>query len=308
MKIGLIDVDGHNFPNLALMKISAHHKSIGNDVSWYDCFNNYDIVYKSKVFTFTNDFNYEIRADEIIKGGTGYNMDNDLFCDNQIPDYDLYSNCSWYKKDVSYGFLTRGCIRKCEWCVVPKKEGLLKPYMDIEYVAQRNKKVVLMDNNILASDYGLDQIKKIIDLGIYVDFNQGLDARIIAENDDIAQLLSKVKWLKQLRMACDTFGMMKYVQEATLKLRKYDCKPNEFFIYVLLRDLDDSYERINFCKTLNLKAFAQPYRDFNNKNQIIPRWQTDMARYCNITSIFKSIDFKEYEPRIGFKCINYFTN
>ena len=307
MKIGLIDVDGHNFPNLALMKISAYHKRIGDNVSWYDMFSEYDIVYKSKVFTFTPDYEYEIRSNKVIIGGTGYNMDNDLFCDNEIPDYDIYSNCHWYKSGVSYGFLTRGCIRKCEWCVVPKKEGMLKPYMDIEYVAQNNKSVVLMDNNILASDYGIEQIKKIISLGLKVDFNQGIDARIIAENDYIAELLGKVKWLNQLRMACDTFGMMKYVKEATEKLRFYGAKPKEYFIYVLLRELEDSYDRINFCKANKLKAFAQPYRDFNNKNQVIPRWQKDMARYCNIKSIYESVDFKEYEPRKGFKCISYFS-
>ena len=97
MKIGLIDVDGHNFPNLALMKISAYHTKIGDIVEWYDMFSEYDIVYKSKVFTFTKDYDYEIRSNCIVSGGTGYNMGNDLFCDNEIPDYDLYSNCGWYK-------------------------------------------------------------------------------------------------------------------------------------------------------------------------------------------------------------------
>lgn len=123
MKIGLIDVDGHNYPNLALMKISAWHKSQGDDVEWYSPFaEHYDVVYMSKVFTHTNDYGYFINnADKIEKGGTGYDIKKDLpeDIDRLQPDYDLYC----IDKNTAYGFLTRGCIRKCPWCVVPKKEG-----------------------------------------------------------------------------------------------------------------------------------------------------------------------------------------
>ena len=305
-KIGLIDVDGHNFPNLALMKISAYHKSIGDTVQWYNIFNDFDIVYKAKVFSFTNDY-YEFinNSKEIIIGGTGYNKYNNYEHDNIQPDYQLYQNASWYDNKTAYGFITRGCTRNCEWCIVPKKEGKIKPYMDIEEIAKDKKKVILMDNNILASDFGLQQIEKIIKLGLKVDFNQGLDARIIAENNNIAILLSKVKWLNYLRMSCDSEGMKEYVKKAIYLLRKYNCKPKQYFIYVLLKELNNSYERINFCKGLNLKAFAQPYRDFT-RNQIIPQWQLDMARYTNHKAIYFSIDFKKYQPRKNFCCKEYF--
>lgn len=306
MQIGLIDVDGHKYPNLALMKISAYHKAQGDNVKWYDIFDEYDIVYKAKVFTFTPDYNLHItNSKQVVNGGTGYGIYDGLPNDRIQPDYCLYQSASWYQKDVAYGFLTRGCIRKCDWCIVPKKEGKLTSYMDIEEIIGDKKKIILMDNNILASDYGLQQIEKIVKLGIRVDFNQGLDARIIANNIEIVKLLSKVKWLNPLRMACDTASMKEPVLKATELLRENGCKPSNYFIYVLLRELEDSYDRINFCKENKLDPFAQPFRDFT-PNQVIPQWQKDMAHYVNKKSILTSIDFKEFKPRNGFMCREYF--
>lgn len=126
MRIGLIDVDRLNnrkgkkpYPNLAMMKISAYHKHQGDVVEWYDGFSRYDRVYMSKVFNFTPDYPYCIQADEIIKGGTGYDITAKLPAEIErfAPDYDLYE----VPKDIAYGFLTRGCPNKCKWCVVPKK-------------------------------------------------------------------------------------------------------------------------------------------------------------------------------------------
>ena len=74
MKIGLLDVDGHNFPNLPLMKISAYHKQRGDDVEFLFPLEHYDRVYVSKVFgeEYSDDYLYAIDADEVIYGGTGY--------------------------------------------------------------------------------------------------------------------------------------------------------------------------------------------------------------------------------------------
>lgn len=121
MKVALIDVDGHNFPNLALMKISAYHKAKGDKVEWHFGFSEYDRVYMSKVFTFTEEFNMCINAKEIVRGGTGYDLKNKLpsEIEHQYPDYSLYSNAN-----TAYGFLTRGCPRNCPFCIVGEKEGL----------------------------------------------------------------------------------------------------------------------------------------------------------------------------------------
>lgn len=138
MNIGLIAVDSQ-YPNLALMKISAYHKQQGDNVEWYSMFGNYDIVYMAKVFTFTPDYQYAIpNADHIEKGGTGYDIVKKLpeYIDRLQPDYDLYG----IDPNLAYGFLTRGCPNKCKWCIVPKKEGKVTPYMDIEEIAQDRKK------------------------------------------------------------------------------------------------------------------------------------------------------------------------
>jgi len=305
MKIGLIDVDGHNYPNLALMKLSAYHKSINNSVEWYTPFNEYDIVYKAKVFTFTPDYpNYINNSNTVINGGTGYDYTTTLPIDNIQPDYSLYPISKWYDNKTAYGFITRGCIRKCKWCLVPNKEGDIRPYMSIEEIIQDKKQAILMDNNILASDFGIKQIERIIDLKIKVDFNQGLDSRIVLNNKDIIKLLFKVQWLRYIRLACDSMAMIDIINRTVNELRFNNFK-KKIFCYVLLNDLQDSYDRLIFCKSIKITPFAQPYRDFT-PNQIIPQWQSDMARWCNHKAIFETTDFMDYEPRKGFKCREYF--
>ena len=137
MNIALIDIDGHNFPNLPLMKLSAYHKNRGDNVEWYiDLMEEtYDKIYASKVFTYTLDKIYPKRT---IKGGTGYNLFNELSgkIEHIYPDYDLYNI-----KNVAYGFLTRGCSNKCSWCIVPKKEGNIRANADITEFWNGQKKV-----------------------------------------------------------------------------------------------------------------------------------------------------------------------
>lgn len=288
MKIGLIDVDGHNFPNLALMKISAYHKSIGDLVEWVTI-GDYNKTYMSKVFTFSQDITFGLsNYGEIIKGGTGYNnIVLPDFIDSMCPDYSIYP-----KFKEAYGFLTRGCPNKCDWCIVPKKEGNIKPYSDIEDFLDSRKSVVLMDNNVLASEHGLRQIEKITRLKIKIDFNQGLDARIIAKNEHIAELLGKVRWLKPLRMACDTVSQMPYIEKATELLRKHNVTPKRYFIYVLVKEIEDAMKRVEFLDKLGLDPFAQPYRNFiNNK---VDKELNRFARWVNHKAIFRSVEFKNY--------------
>ena len=290
MKIGIHTPD-KKFPNLALMKLSAYHKAKGDSVSWYEpLFNHADIIYSSKVFNYSHDDPY--LPPDAIKGGTGYDLKNKLSdeIDRMCPDYSIYPF-----NDKSYGYLTRGCPNKCSWCIVPEKEGGIRAYMDIDDILCGKKKVVLMDNNVLAHDHGLEQIEKMIRLGIKVDFNQGLDARIIADNSDIAELLSKLRWLKPLRMACDTKSQMKHIEKATSLLRKFGTTPSNYFVYVLVKDIPDALERVNFLKKLKLDPFAQPYRDFDNN--ILPSVeQKRFARWVNHKAIFKTVEYKNYVP------------
>lgn len=152
MKIGLIDVDGHNFPNLALMKLSAWHKSRGDTVEWWWGFGRYDRVYMSKVFdeTYTQDVPEPLNTSEIIKGGTGYGLGNKLPDDIEhiYPDYSLYPQ---FTTDTAYGFLSRGCPRGCHFCIVAKKEGRSsKKTANLHEWWSGQKYIKLLDPNLLA--------------------------------------------------------------------------------------------------------------------------------------------------------------
>lgn len=287
MKIALHDADKTNFPNLALMKISAKFKKHNHNVMFYDSklFDQYDEIYSSKVFTFTK----TPKPPNAIYGGIGYK--NNILLDEETehicPDYSLYG------VNVSYGFLTRGCPRKCPWCVVPTKEGKIRPHADINEFL-RHDKAILMDNNVLACDHGIQQIEKIITLGIRVDFNQGLDAQLI--DTTIAKLLSKVKWLVPIRLACDTHSQMKSIQKAVTELRWQNTTPTRYSCYAMITNIDEALERVKFLKGLNLDIFAQPYIDYNDKIKPSDE-QKDFARWVNHKAIFKSVPWEDYRRR-----------
>lgn len=305
MNIGLLAVDS-NYPNLALMKISGYHKALGDNVEWYNPLCAYDKVYMAKVFSFTPDYGYYINAGEIEKGGTGYDVSKQLPppMERMTPDYDLYN----VDRFLAYGFLTRGCPNRCKWCIVPKKEGPIAPYMDVEDIAVNGRNnLILMDNNILASNYGLGQIEKIVKLKLHVDFNQGLDARLVTE--DIAKLLAQVKWIKRIRFGCDTPGQIAECERATTLIDKYGYKGEYFFYCILLDDFKESFTRVNHWRQKGGRflPYCQPYRDLNNPRQVIPQWQKDLAGWADKKWIFRSCEFKDFAPRKGFKCIEYFN-
>ena len=232
MRIGLLDVDGHNFPNLALMKLSAYHKAKGDKVEWYSIFaEKYDILYMAKVFTHTEDYGLIIsNADKIIKGGTGYDIHSRLpeEAEKIVPDYSIYP---FIDSKTAYGFLTRGCIRKCAWCIVPKKEGMVQPYQDVDEIAVDGRtNLILMDNNILAAgEYGLQQLEKIAERGYKVDFNQAMDARLVT--DEIAKLMSRIKWINYIRFGCDTPPKSKNAKGRSIYYVHTDIRKN--FSYIL---------------------------------------------------------------------------
>ena len=308
-KIGLVDVDGHNFPNLALMKLSSWHKAHGDKVEWYNIMGEYDIVYMSKVFTHTPEYGYSIiNAKEIIKGGTGYDLHSTLpeTAEKVVPDYSIYP---FIDNKTAYGFLTRGCIRKCPWCIVPKKEGAVKPYQDVDEIAVDGRtNLILMDNNILAAgDYGLSQLGKIIERKYRVDFNQAMDARLVTH--PISKQLAQIKWLKYIRFGCDTPSQIDDCERAINLIREAGYK-GEFMLFTMLHgSIDECYHRVSYWRgkyNWKVTAQAQPFLNLTSVHQDIPRWQKDMARWSMRKWLYKSIDFKDYQPRKGFKCNEYF--
>lgn len=314
MNIGLIDVDGHNgYPNLALMKISAFHKAQGDNVEWANpLFGDYDRVYKSKVFTFTPD-NNDIYDCEIIRRGTGYDLRKELptEIDRLQPDYSIYPQID---DKTAYGFATRGCPNKCSFCIVPRKEGAIRPYMDIDEIAQggHRPKVHLMDNNSLACDYGIEQLKKIVDRGYRIDYKQAIDSRLITP--DIADLLARVHWLEPIKFGCDSPRQIQTCERVMALIdrccEKIGRKPRNYLLFtIIMGDINECYERITYWRKFpRVRVHAQPMREFNNPQQVIPQWQRDMARWADRKEFYRSIDFKDFMPRKGFKCEQYFFN
>ena len=291
MRIGLIDVDGHSgFPNLALMKLSAWHKAQGDDVEWYEpLMPEYDKVYMSKVFTFTEDYQWAINARQIVKGGTGYGLYEDLTeeIEYTFPDYSIYP-----KYKAAIGFLTRGCVRKCPWCIVPKKEGWIHAVNTLDKIKRPDSRdIVFLDNNVLASEHGIAQIEDMIGKDVRIDFNQAMDARLVTP--EIAKILSMVKWIGgTLRFACDTSSMIPVVERAVRLLGENGVKPYRISVYTLIQDVDESLKRIEAMDALGVNPFGQPYRDFNGGEPT--EEQKRLARWCNMKAVHKTTSYENY--------------
>jgi len=286
MKIGLHDHENNKYPNLALMKISAWHKKIGDSVEWFNpLFGNFNKVYSSKVFTWTPESPY--LPDDAIIGGAGSGNFDKLpdEIEHICPDYSIYNYV-----DKSYGFLTRGCVRDCSFCSVRQREGYIKKNADIPEFC-KHKEVILMDNNVLSCEHGLEQIDKIAKLGLRVDFNQGLDARLI--DSSVAKRLSKIKWVRHIRLACDSAAMIEPIRKAVELLRWHNAATAELFCYVLVKDIDDALERVRFLKGLYILPFAQPFRDKDGTPPTLE--QKQFARWCNHKAAYKSSTWNEYK-------------
>lgn len=290
MKIRLIDVDSHNFPNLALMKISAYHKSKGDDVAFYNPLFDIDtdLIYQSKVFSFSPDYDFVYPTNcKVIKGGSGYGLDNYLpdEIENIYPDYLLYNI-----KDVAYGFTSRGCIRNCQFCIVQKKEGKFRPVSDIYQFWNGQKNLVLLDNNLTASHKHFELIlNQLIKEKIKVDFSQGLDIRLITH--EMAVLLSKVKLLKQIHFAFDDIKLEKNVINGIKILLENGVKSYKLMFYVLIgfnSTQEEDLHRVELLRSFGVAPFVMPY---NKKDQ----YQKRFARWVNHKAIFNSVSWEKYK-------------
>jgi hypothetical protein len=299
MKIGLIDVDGHNFPNLALMKLSAWHKAKGDDVEWWwtDMIH-YDIVYMSKVFSeeYSPDLPEPANADKVVKGGTGYGLENNLppEIEHIYPDYSLYPE---HTKDTAFGFLTRGCPRGCHFCIVAEKEGRRSVKVaDLSEWWNGQRNIVLMDPNLLACKEHLDLLRQLIDSGAWVDVNQGFDCRLLtSENIDA---INRMK-VKNIHFAWD---YMKETDAVLRGLRLYSGlakrKPHgNFGTVYTLTNFDTTMEE-NLFRIYTLRDMGfDPYVMIYDKPSA-PREVRLLQRWCNNKIIFRSVPkFEQYDPK-----------
>ena len=310
MKIGLIDVDGHNFPNIPLMKISAWHKAQGDHVEWYQpMFSGHmDKVYMSKVFSFTPDYEYFVDTDEVIRGGSGYCIENvegkEVYHserDNPLPDevehiYPDYSIYPDLTKDTAYGYLTRGCPRNCQFCHTTQKDGQRSyKVADLKEFWNGQKNIVLLDQNILACKDHLDLLDQLIESKARVEFNGGLDIRMITETN--IEKIKRMK-LKSIHFAFDRYQDKEIVMR-NLKLFKertgLDKDHGAVTVYVLCNfdtTLEQDIERIQFCRSLRFSPYPMIY-DKEHCDPIYKRLQ----RWCNNWIFWKVPTFDEYNRR-----------
>lgn len=298
MKIGLIDVDGHNFPNLPLMKISAWHKQQGDSVEWYSpLFTGHcDRIYMSKVFTFTSDYQYYVDADEVIKGGTGYfypgggePLPEEI--EHIYPDYSLYpKEC----KNTAFGFMSRGCPRNCEFCIVGEKEGLQsRKVADLSEFWRGQKNIVLLDPNTIACREWKDILHQLIDSGAWVDFSQGVDIRLMTRE--------KAEKIKQIKIKNIHFAWDRYEDKDIIipKLKMFKDITNwdkrKMTVYVLINfdtDIERDLERIYTLRDLGYWPYIMIYnKQYTKTSDTVRRIQ----RWVNMRAVFEKIPrFEDY--------------
>ena len=316
MRIGLVDVDGTGrFPNIALMKISAWHKAQGDSVEWYDPLwgGRFDKVYLSKVFSFTPDYDYPINADEVERGGSGYCISlvdgKEVFdksknkplppqIEHIYPDYGLYPELT---KDTAYGFLTRGCPRGCDFCIVEKKEGRCSVKVaDLSEFWRGQKNIVLCDPNILACKDWKSLLQSLIDSRAEVDFNQGLDVRLMTEEK--ARMIASMK-IKEIHFAWDRYEDKDKVLPK-LKLFADIASPNihkkqvhNAIVYTIVNfstTLGQDLERIYTLRDMGYWPYVMIY-----DKEHCARVYRDLARWVNNRFIFGACKrFEDYDKHL----------
>ena len=313
MRIAIHDAErdhmkNKSFPNFALMKISAYHKAQGDTVEWWSALynNQYSAVYSSKVFDFTPENPY--LPPDTIKGGTGYSVKSDpgrnIFAelppeiDRQYPDYSIYPDC-----DYAIGYITRGCPNRCGWCVVPTKEGDIRPYANWRDIVRTDtNKLVLMDNNILACEYGTNQLAEMAATDYRLDLNQGMDARLVTER--IADIIASLKWIKYIRFSCDSIPQIEAIETAAVMLAQRGVKPSRLFVYLLVtKDLENADYRVQHLRRLKVSIYAQAER--NPAQGIMPNAaQKEFCHRYIYGRSYKSQTWSEYCKIRGLKFCN----
>lgn len=300
----LIDADS-KIPNLALMKISTFLKKKGYNVDIIKCnisyypnrkkekyidADKYKGVFVSYIFENSKNYLKIINNNNILEGGIGVSFKKRLHpsVEELYPDYSIYP-----ENDTSYGFITRGCIRNCKFCKVPKKEGVLYFNQHPKDII-KHKKVKFLDNNFLAYKNHVDILVWLIENNIKFQFNQGLDIRLL--NEENSQLLGICNYLGEYLFAFDNLKDEELIQRKLDIFKKYIKKDwgIKFFIYcnANMNIFSDVIYRVNWC----YKNKVLPYlmRDINCWESNNCDFYIDLCAWCNQPNLFKTMSFKEY--------------
>lgn len=321
MAIGLIDIDS-KIPNLALMKISSYYKNLGEEVEFVQVNKKYEKIFASAVFTRSKsecEKLLEVYGDKVEIGGTGWDINNVL--PNEIeysePDYDLYSAEEIASRmrgimtkerklqkateivSAGMGFTSRGCVRECGFCFVPKKEGKFHNVAEIkDIINPKSNVIILHDNNLTADPNCIDKLHEIRDRKLVVDINQGCDVRLV--NEDIAKALSEVKHLRSLHYAWDLMGFENQVMEGIKTLSKF-IKPYKHMCFMLVgfnTNFEEDMYRFRRLREMKVDPFVMIYNEGKDKRL------RHFARWVN-SRIYKSCEWNEYEPWIKSQ-VDYF--
>jgi len=283
--IGLFDVDG-KIPNLALMKLSAFYKKWGYQTELYSPLfhSNYWLIFASKVFKYAHPNDAYIR-EEMIKGGPGFDIHIKLpeEIDHIYPDYSLY-NC-----DYSLGYITKGCLRNCEFCIVPSMEGNIHKFANLEEFHRNQEKIRLLDNNILAYEHHIEELTKLQETKKRIDFTQGFDIRLITREN--AEIIREIRHWDGLRykFAFDDPNLKKIIEYKLDILFNAGFTPGILQFYFLIgfnTSPQEDLMRLHFLTEKGIDPFAMPY---NKENQ----YQKAFARWVN-RHLYRKCSFKEY--------------
>jgi hypothetical protein len=279
MQILLIDIDS-KIPNLALHKIAKYHTDLGDTIIWNNPLMQYtsDKIYVSCVFDWNKDKCIEWEGKAEI-GGSGYSLKNIL------PEA-----IESIKPKINLGFTTRGCIRHCKFCIVPEKEGMVRAVADIYDIWDgKSKEIILLDNNILAlPDHFFKIASQLKKEKLKVDFNQGLDHRLLT--DEIAKELISLKHTHEIRFAFDDIGYTPSVVNALEILKNNNIKNwgTRWYIYVSPKDTF----RTVMDRMVLLKEYKQAtYVMRDSKIYNIPEFIA-LASWGNTMGAFK-MNFKD---------------
>ena len=334
MKIGIIDADlldnGTRHPNLALMKISAYHKNKGNAVELIESYTeglkplpSYDKIFMSKVFTFTK-IPIDIKKNKNIKvGGTGFFMETapDLprYIEHHKPDYHLYDNfiSNEIERGIkenrfydymhySIGFTTRGCFRKCDFCINKKYNSVIRHSPVSEFIDVNRKYIYLWDDNFLGYSKWEEVLDELDDTGKLFQFRQGLDIRLMTK--DKAVRLSRSKYRGEFIFAFDFIKERKLIEEKLKLWRRYNEKIAKLYLLCAFesqneKDIENTFERIR----LLMKYRCLPYimRFDNYKDSPYRGMYINLARWCNQPNFLKKKSFREFCEANGLNSSTY---